>query len=76
MGILPMSLTGVPPVSSQCLCCCCFAAGKNEKKKHTGKMPVGLTGETPVLRVLLEPSLLQNPVGDESFPQSGRVLCG
>ena len=37
MGILPMSLTGVPPV---------------QMRQNMGKMPMRLTGETPVLRVL------------------------
>jgi len=40
MGILPMSITGVPPV---------------RMSRNMGKMPMRLTGETPVLRVLLEP---------------------
>jgi hypothetical protein len=35
MGILPMSLTGVPPV---------------QMPKNMGKMPMRLMGETPMLR--------------------------
>ena len=47
MGILPMSITGVSPVSLPLL----FLRQKWKKKqKTTGKMPVGLMGETPMLR--------------------------
>jgi hypothetical protein len=35
MGLLPMSLTGVPPV---------------QMPKNMGKMPMRLMGETPMLR--------------------------
>ena len=37
MGILPMSITGVPPV---------------QMSRNMAKMAMLLTGETPVLRVL------------------------
>ena len=49
MGILPMSLTGVPPVSLLLLLSFCV---KEEKKKQrdTGKMPVRLMGGTPMLQ--------------------------
>jgi hypothetical protein len=51
MGILPMSLTGVPPVSYLLL----FLSAKEEKEEAeettgTGKMPVRLMGGTPMLR--------------------------
>jgi hypothetical protein len=49
MGILPMIITGVPPVSSLLLLP--FLSKKKKKKKQSmGKMPMRLTGETPVLR--------------------------
>jgi hypothetical protein len=53
MGILPMSLTGVPPVSYLLL----FLSAKEEKEEAeettgAGKMPVRLMGGTPMLRIL------------------------
>jgi hypothetical protein len=45
MGILPMSITGVPPVSSLLL-----LSFLPKKKQDMGKMPMRLTGGTPVLR--------------------------
>jgi hypothetical protein len=48
MGILPMSLTGVPPVSF--LLFFCFPKEETEETTDTGKMPVRLMGETPMLR--------------------------
>jgi len=51
MGILPMSIMGVPPVSLLLpLLLPLLLSRKNEKKQTTGKMPVRLMGETPMLR--------------------------
>jgi hypothetical protein len=54
MGILPMSSTGVPPVSllpSLPLLLSFFRRlRKNRKTTTTGKMPVRLMGGTPMLR--------------------------
>jgi hypothetical protein len=65
MGILPMSITGVSPVSWLLLLSLLlqlFLSGqrkerieeerKKKKKQNMGKMPMRLTGGTPVLRVL------------------------
>jgi hypothetical protein len=49
MGILPMSLTGVPPV---------------QMPKNMGKMPMRLMGETPMLRRMAFFNGLLGPVED------------
>jgi hypothetical protein len=48
MGILPMSITGVPPVSLLLSLLC--QKWIRKKQETTGKMPVRLMGETPMLR--------------------------
>jgi hypothetical protein len=63
MGILPMSITGVPPVSGCGMGILPMPDSEHEEQQkqqqdmakmamlHMGKMPMILTGETPVLRV-------------------------
>jgi hypothetical protein len=48
MGILPMSLTGVPPVSLPLLLSL-FCKNETEEAQNTGETPVRLIGETPML---------------------------
>jgi hypothetical protein len=51
MGILPMSLTGVPPVVAVAFVVLPMKKKKKQKKQQiTGKMPVRLMGKMPMLR--------------------------
>jgi hypothetical protein len=52
MGILPMSLTGVPPVSLALLLVS-LQREETEEAKTMGGMPMGLMAKMAMLRVLI-----------------------